>query len=88
MANFPTVSDDETRAIRQRLQRMARARQKALEGETEAIVTALRLGVRRSDVARDIARSRTHIDRIADTHGIPGRYPPRGKKGAEPPTSE
>lgn len=72
------TSDEAAQAI-QRLERRAKARQRALEGEEQDIVAALKLGIRKAEIVKAIDRSREHIDRIARRHGIPGRYPPRSK---------
>lgn len=69
-------SGDPQREALQRLERRAKARLRALDGEEQDIVAALRLGIRKSEIVKAIDRSREHVDRIARRHGIQGRSAP------------
>lgn len=77
-------SEDAGRDVLRRLQRRATARRRALEGEEQDILTALRLGIRKVEIVKAIDRSREHIDRIARRHGVPNRLPSRGKSETPP----
>ena len=57
---------------RRTLRRIATQRRRLVDQEPAAIVEALKAGVRQTDVAADIGRTREHIRRIARDHGIEG----------------
>lgn len=69
MAYLFAVDDPQTRA-RRALRELAAQRRQAAEAEAEAIVAALRAGVRQVDIARDLDRSREHIRQVARARGI------------------
>jgi uncharacterized protein YicC (UPF0701 family) len=66
-----TMTNRDAEQARQRLRKLARDRQRIAETEADTIAAALRLGVRQIDVAKDIARTREHVRRIAERYGIP-----------------
>jgi predicted transcriptional regulator len=57
---------------RAELRRIAAERDRLTEAEPRAVVAALRAGVKQTDIARDIGRTREHVRRIARAHGIEG----------------
>lgn len=72
---MPTVETDEQTTARRKLRKLATDRVKAVQREADAIVEALRAGVRQVDVARDIDRSREHVRKIARDAEDAGRLP-------------
>lgn len=69
------MDTDEQAAARRRLRKLAADRARAAQAEVDAIVEALRLGVRQVDVVRDIDRSREHVRKIARDAEDDGRLP-------------
>jgi hypothetical protein len=72
---MPNVETAEQTAVRRRLRQLAVARTKAARLEADAIVEALRAGVRQVDVVRDLDRSREHVRKIAREAEADGRLP-------------
>jgi predicted transcriptional regulator len=64
------VETSEQLTTRTRLREIAAARKLVEEGEAPAIIAALEVGVRQSEIARDLGRGREHIRRIARANGI------------------
>lgn len=69
------VMDGEREAARRRLRKFATDRARTARAEVDAIVDALRLGVRQVDVMRDVDRSREYVRRIARDAEQDGRLP-------------
>lgn len=69
------MDTDEQSSARRKLRKIAADRVKAAAAEIEAIVDALRVGVRQVDVVRDIDRSREHVRKIARDAEDDGRLP-------------
>jgi hypothetical protein len=78
------TSDEAKTALLRRLEKMARARNRATANEEDVIVMALQAGAWHSEIAVAVDRSREYVRRIANRHGIPGRYPRRTPPAAEP----
>lgn len=71
------VPSEDEEAARRKLRRFAADRAKTAQAEVDAIVDALRLGVRQVDVMKDVDRSREYIRRIARDAEQGGRLPRR-----------
>lgn len=78
------TSDEAKTALLRRLEKMARARNKATANEEDVIVMALQAGAWHSEIAVAVDRSREYVRRIANRHGIPGRYPRRTAQPTDP----
>lgn len=77
VAPSTSVTGEELEAARRKLRRFATERAQTAQAEVDAIVDALRLGVRQVDVMKDVDRSREYIRRIARDAEEDGRLPRR-----------
>jgi hypothetical protein len=62
------VTPDQARA---KLRKLASEREHLAESEASAIVEALNAGVKQTEIALAIGRSREHIRRVARAHDVP-----------------